>query len=416
MTLLNRTRAHSLMEEAGLDVLIATSPDNVRYMTDYDCISHRITPSVRVFAMLPREVDAARALVVPSLEVDAWAEMPSGVDDVVAYGTLYRESQRTTGFATDDAHIFQTTMAAETHSDAVQALKSVVERRGYTSGAIGIDESGLDPATWSELVATFPHARISPAAQLLRKVRMVKTSEELRRLRESARIAEAGIRSIYSTAAIGVSEEELANGFKAEVSRLGGTPEFWVVCGGRRTAHTHPRASSYPLRAGDLLKLDVGCTYEGYWSDIGRTKVIGQPTDQQVETHRALVAGLRSAIDYVKPGIRASEVFEVAVGAVRDAGISTYQRHHCGHGIGISVYDSPVIQPRQYTGIYGFGDEDPRLEVGMVLNLETPYYLLGDFGLIVEDTVIVEEEGAVQITTLDHDFALVPGLDAELVR
>lgn len=406
MLLMNHDRARRLLAEAGIDVLVATSADNVRYLSDYECISHKITPSVLVFGVLEREGEAGVGLIVPSLEVDAWAEQPSGVCDVTAYGTLYRESRKSSGLAEDDARIFNLVLGADTSRDALRGLRSMLERRSLTSAVIGIDESGLDYRAWEAITTLLPQAKIVPAAALFRKIRMVKTSEEIRRLERSALITEEAIRSVYDLADAGVTERQLIDDFKAQVSRLGGTPQFWVICGGRRTGHTHPRPSDYALRHGDLLKLDVGCTYQGYWSDIGRTRALGNATQEQRAIHRAVLAGLRSARETIRPGIRSSEVFDAAVEAVRASGVETYSRHHCGHGIGISIYDPPVIQPSNYGGIYGLGDEDTILEAGMVLNLETPFYLLGEFGFIVEDTFVVEENGARAITTLDHAFDL----------
>lgn len=404
MPLVNRQRALDVMNEAGVDVLIGTSADNVRYLTDYDCISHRITPSIRVFGILPRDPDGEVGLVVPSLEVDAWAEQPRGVADVTPYGTLYRDRLGDKGLAEDDARIYELTMATETWSSALEGLRSALQRRRLMSATIGIDESGLDVSAWQALVSHFPDAKIVPAGALFRTIRMVKTREEISRIEKAANITVDAIRAVYDLASAGVTEQELANHFKAEVARLGATPQFWVICGGRRTAHTHPRPSDYVLSQNDILKLDVGCTYEGYWSDIGRTKVLGEPTHQQEAIHSALLTGLKAAIHAVKPGVRTSEVFDAAVNAVRESGIPSYRRHHCGHGIGMSVYDSPVVQSSHFPGIYGFGDEDPVLETGMVINLETPYYLLGDYGFIVEDTVVVEQGGARTITNLSHEF------------
>src|SRR5690606_11428918 len=139
------------------------------------------------------------------------------------------------------------------------------------------------------------------------------------------------------------------------------TPAFWIVSAGRRTAHTHARQSDYAVRPGDLVKLDVGCTYDFYWSDVGRTKALGEPTERQERLYEILCAGLRAAVDRVRAGVYASEVFEAAVETIRDMGIPDYRRHHCGHGIGISVYDPPLIQPRNFRDIYNVGSDDLRL-------------------------------------------------------
>lgn len=404
--LLNKPRAHRLIKEAGLDLLIATSRDNVAYMSDYLCVSHGITPGVQVYGIVPGDDSVPLGLVIPSLEVDAWAEQPGPIADVTVYGTLYRNRQTAAALPDDDRRIYDATVARDTHRDAVEALVAALSNRGLADAAIGLDESNLTVEGWNAIVAALPHARIAPAATLFRRIRMVKTEAEIERMARSAAITEQAMQYVFERAQAGRTERELANDFKARVAELGGTAAFWVLSAGRRTAHPHARQSEYAIRPGDLLKLDMGSTYEFYWSDVGRTKAIGEPGERESRLYEILCAGLRAATGRARPGVHASELFDAAVETIRELGIPDYQRHHCGHGIGISVYDLPLIQPRAYHDIYGIGNDDAVLESGMVINLETPYYLLGEFGFIVEDTVVVRDDGPQLLTHLDHSLQI----------
>jgi Xaa-Pro aminopeptidase len=276
--------------------------------------------------------------------------------------------------------------------------------RGLKTSTIGVDESNLAIDSWTAMVEALPQARVVRGAALFRNIRMVKTEEEINRIARATEITEQGIQHVFECAEVGVTERELAHQFKARVSELGGDPAFWVLSAGGRTAHTHPRQSTYAIKPGDLLKLDMGCTYRFYWSDVGRTKGVGEPDERAQRIYETLCGGLRAAIDHVRPGVRSSEVFDAAVETIRACGLPDYQRHHCGHGIGINVYDEPLIRPAGCRGIYTMGVADPKLEVGMVINVETPYYLLGEYGFIVEDTVVVREDGPQLLTHLDYSF------------
>ncbi|HBY94373.1 MAG: Xaa-Pro peptidase family protein [Ardenticatenaceae bacterium] len=400
--LLNKPRAHKIIREAGLDVLIATHPDNVAYMSDYLCMSHRITPGVQVYGILPGDDSRPLGLVIPSLEVDAWAEQPGEIEQVSVYGTLYRNRESSRELAADDQRIYDHTIANETPQDALAALVATLDERGLADAAIGVDESNLEAEAWKAMIAALPRARVVPAASLFRQIRMIKTEEEIRRMARSAEITERAIQHLFSCAREGITERELANQFNARVAELGGLPGFWIVSAGRRTAHTHARQSDYAVRQGDFIKVDMGCTCNFYWSDVGRTKALGEPGDRERRIYEILCAGLRAAIDRARPGAYASELYDTAIQTIRELGLPDYRRHHCGHGIGISVYDPPLIQPRDYQDIYGVGSEDVMLEAGMAINLETPYYLLGECGFIVEETVVVRDDGPHVLTWMDH--------------
>ena len=95
--------------------------------------------------------------------------------------------------------------------------------------------------------------------------------------------------------------------------------------------------------------------------------------------------------------MKCSDIFNVAVQTVRNSGIPHYQRHHCGHGIGLEFYDPPLISPHDHT----------KIEEGMVLNIETPYYELGFGGLQVEDTVLVTESGVRYLTKSSRELSIL---------
>ncbi|MEM1938119.1 MAG: M24 family metallopeptidase, partial [Candidatus Caldarchaeum sp.] len=99
----------------------------------------------------------------------------------------------------------------------------------------------------------------------------------------------------------------------------------------------------------------------------------------------------------IRPGVRASHLFDVAVETTRINGLTHYRRHHCGHGIGLELYDVPVIRPEDQTVV----------EEGMVLNIETPYYELGLGGIIIEDTLVVKSDGVEMLSKTSNDAIIV---------
>ena len=177
----------------------------------------------------------------------------------------------------------------------------------------------------------------------------------------------------------------------------GGTPRFTVVTSGPRSALSDARPTERELRHGDLLRLDVGCTVDGYWSDIGRTAVVGEANDLQASRYGAILAGEQAQLEMVRPGITAADLFDVAVSTVEASGLEPYRRHHCGHAIGTEVYERPVIAPGSSTV----------LEPGMEFCVESPYYEIGWGGMMVEDALVVTADGAEVLTISDRSLRVI---------
>ena len=224
---------------------------------------------------------------------------------------------------------------------------------------------------------------------------MVKT--ELRRLRESARITEQAIAATLEAAEEGISERELEAVFCRSIVSAGARPLLTCIGVGSRTAMINTIPSDHKLKKGDLIRFDVGCVYESYCSDIARIASFGTPSDKVKQYYQALLDGEQAAINIIKPGITAADVFNKAIAVTRAMGIPHYERHHCGHGIGIECYDLPSITAADTT----------MLEEGMVINVETPYYELGFAGLQVEDTVVVAKDGFEYLTTYDRSLQVI---------
>ena len=144
--------------------------------------------------------------------------------------------------------------------------------------------------------------------------------------------------------------------------------------------------------------MDVGCQYEGYWSDMARVLSMGEPTDLLARRHAAVLAGQQLAIRECRAGMTGREVFDLTVEAVREAGIPHYRRQNVGHGIGLEIYDHVLLAP---------GSDEP-IEEGTVVNIETPYHEFGFGAVQVEDPFVVCPEGNRMLTTLRGELAVLP--------
>lgn len=391
------------MAERQVDAVVATSPENVSYLGEYFCGTQWRNKGTQAYAVVGADDGVASCLIVPCLEIDPWAEAPSWITDVRPYGTFFRELPETeAGLQPDDAGITRLARSV-VKAGAVKALVDALTEKGLCRARLAVDETGIPPSLWRALGEALPEAQVVDGSGILRATRMVKTPGEIERLARAARVNEEAFGLAVEAMAPGATHRELVRLYTSEVARRGGMAYAASISGGRWSAHVHPNVSDYVLRPGDLVKSDVACTVDIYWADTARTRAVTTATAEQQRIYEALLAGEQAAIRSIRPGILASEVFRTAVETIRAAGLPGYQRTHCGHGIGVSIYDPPLIQPREsVSDIANLGRTETVLEEGMLFCIETPYYAVGKWGMTVEDTVVVEATGARILTFLDR--------------
>lgn len=387
-----QSRLLAVLEAEGLEALVATTPENLQYVTGFRSISHAIFRGAELYGVVTRR---GTGLVVPTIDTAGVAAEAIACDRLACYGTFFFEYAEPAGAAGEQVRRW----TERPQPGAADALAAVLADLGVGAGArIGLDEAGLFPAAWERLARRLAPAPLVPAYQLFRRARMVKSPAEVARLERAAQVAEAGVAAVLAMLAPGLTERDAVRVYEGEVVRQGASPYFSVITFGERAALADVYPTDRPLGRGDLIRFDLGCVVEGYRSDIARTAVLGEPSRKQAGYAAAALAGERAAIAAMKPGAPVGQIFDIAVRATREAGIPHYRRHHVGHGIGLEPYDPPTIAPGGET----------LLEPGMVFCVETPYYEHGWGGVQVEDAVEITAAGPRRLTRSPADLAILP--------
>jgi Xaa-Pro aminopeptidase len=381
-----KQRLAEALEAAEFDAFLAVSPANVDYATGYRSVSGAVhgRSGIGVFVGATRTVLAGPVADSAPALADGIAE-----EDYVAYGRFYFESR--------DGNAAPTRMV-DAHADLVDAMRAAALLAGLGSATIGVDEAALRPTDRARLAEALPGATFVDASGWALKVRSRKLPGELDLLERGARLAEDGVTAALAQAAVGVTERELAKVIAQTMAAGGAMPKFVVVTSGERAALADAFATDRKLAPGDLVRFDIGGDLDGYWSDIGRTAVVGEASPTQKRLYDAIFAGEEEQLQRIRPGMAASEVFDIAITEVERHGLFPYRRHHCGHGIGLDVYEPPIVAP-------GVSQE---IEAGMVFCLETPYYEIGWGGMMVEDTIVVTEDGHRMFNVSDRSLRVIP--------
>ena len=167
---------------------------------------------------------------------------------------------------------------------------------------------------------------------------------------------------------------------------------------GARSASLFPSSSSnYLLKKGDLIRMEVSCIFQRYWSDSGRTAICGAADRKQLTYYSAILEGHMAMLDQIREGAQVSEIYRIGIDTIRKKGIAHFERNHCGHGTGLEIYEPPLITL----------EENLELKANMVINIEPPYYELGFGGLQIEDTVVVTNSGFEFLTNMERELVVI---------
>jgi Xaa-Pro dipeptidase len=392
----NLERAKRIMDRGGLDGLIATSLPNLFYLSGLWDPGMMLFPrSAEDYAIASRDTLASPILVVGQGDLDLTTGLRK-VAETYAYGDFVR-------YVAEDVKLTQGEQLLKTRAldrpaaaGGPEALAEALKAAGLAAARVGLDEASCN-GDMEALKALLPGLTIVPASGVFGEIRMIKTPEEVECLRAAVSVTEQAVMEGVSQARAGISELEMARLIKVAMTARNAAPSFLLLKFGRHSGYEQAPRADVCLEQGDQIWIDGGCILGGYHSDIARTFAFGEPSPRVRSVYRALLAGEDAALAAVRPGVRASAVFQATMDAVRANGIPDYRRHHVGHGIGLEIYDRPRI---------GHDDHTP-LEPGMVLNIEPPYYEIGIGAAHVEDTFLVTEAGARLLTTISRELEIV---------
>ncbi|SMF47520.1 Xaa-Pro aminopeptidase [Tistlia consotensis] len=376
-----------VFEQAGDDVgvIVASHPPIKGYLSGYFSMHHDLNPRYLSAVVAGRET---AALVVSAADAGPAVEALGDPALVHRYGFFCFEAA---GPADPQGYDGPGSPGFE---EAVVAALAATAPAGTV---IGVDRSNGD-GLWTLIREARGVDRVVDVTRAIGEARKTKLDGEVARIAKATKLVEEGIQAVVAEAAVGMTELEAASLIAACMVRGGGNPRLISVTSGPRSALADCYPKSRKVEPGDLLRIDAGCVVQGYTSDMARTLVFGEPDRLQATRYNAIRVGLEEELQMIRAGASTRRIFEDTVGIVRRSGIPTYRRQHVGHGIGLAgSYDFPLLAP----------GSDATLEAGMCLCVETPYYVLGWGGMMVEDTIRVTETGYEPITTIPRDMVSV---------
>lgn len=228
------------------------------------------------------------------------------------------------------------------------------------------------------------------AKPLLEQMRMIKDGEELDALRASARIADQVFGEVLQVIKPGVSEKAVQDFLLQRMRELGGASPECIVGVGANSSYPHYSDNKGVIQEQDVVLLDYGCTWKGLYSDMSRTVFVGGVTPQQRECYELVKKSNETAEAMVQEGAWIPDIDAKAREVLDEKGYAKTLINRLGHGIGYTIHEAPDIKQ----------SNPMKLQRGMAFSIEPGIYLGGNFGIRIEDIVIVNEEGEREV--LNH--------------
>jgi Xaa-Pro aminopeptidase len=416
--LVNRERANEIMDKYGLDALVATIPKNVYYLSSHDNAFYHTGIEHLLFALLPRREDAPPALIIWGALLyhldyrPTWMQnvqiytAPARVEGMAESGMLaadqmagdpaamrYNRNLVRKGAKLSDRDLFQLALAAEyadkPAASALHALKRAIVGAGLAKGRIGFDDVRVFP--WVKDVG-LPDVKAVDANDIFREVRMVKSAAEIDILRDTSRRCEAALDAAIASLHVGQTIADVELAYRRKLGELGGNTRWLII--------NQDGLNSGRIVRDDVIKIDSVGDYLGYVGDIGRSIVVGTPTDEVARRNEANAEGLKAAYAAIRPGMPFTEVSKIVSDVMRQRGWNGFA---AAHNVGLDHTDQPMAHAHPNRKV-----EPLVFSEGTVFTVDVPYLEIGYGSSHVEDMMVCTKSGAVPLSSGDVKLRVRP--------
>lgn len=377
-------KAQEQRKKAGLDALLVWKDENQRYLTD----------------LRPQLIHGKSTCLNGALLVEGKAPImfcSGGERDRVDRTMPWVEEVHTIPIIEEKALV---------DGLVKDILGPVLREHGLSEAKLGLDEANM--VFHNSLREHFPKLSVEDGDTPMQMARMIKLQEEIILLEEACAIADAVTATAANTVAEGVRECEVAAEAMRTLYRLGGeyshvTTPF--VASGEHMAPPHRICSDKLIRHGDIVFIDIGACWNGYFGDIARAVICGKPSQEQQKIYTAVYEGLKAGIAEMRPGRTNKDAANALIAKADEFGMgSKFLSLFIAHGVGIGANEPP------YIGETLPGAPTYEFKPGMVFAVEPLVWIegvRGGGGVRLEEQVLVTEDGPHVMSRAPFDDKLI---------
>ena len=281
-----------------------------------------------------------------------------------------------------------TVMEQENLTEQINSLM-----KKHNAKSLAVESMDMTLSRMSFLEKKFPDIEFIKSDELSNNIydmRTIKSTEEIEKIHKAQKIAEKAFDEILGFIRPGVTEREIA--LKLDNCMLENGAEGLsfetIALAGANTSMPHGVPGNYKVKNGDFVLMDFGAVYDGYHSDMTRTVCVGQPSEKMGKIYDIVLKAQLEALKKVKSGITGSELDGYARDIIDESGYGDFFGHSLGQGDGMEIHEFPTASSKSET----------ILKENMVVTVEPGIYLPGEFGVRIEDFVVVTENSHQNLT------------------
>lgn len=355
-------RAQAAMQAQGIDWLFVSHSTDLLYLIGF---TKRPSERLALF-MLPQS--GRPQMVVPSFETTVFGKYASFFD-LVGWNETESPVSKAADLVGGDGSGQTIAIGDQLHSIFLLRIQQALSAASYV-----------------------------PGSEIMARLRMIKTVDEVANLRAAAEGADKSLHELFDEPLLEMTELDvirflhrrlLVNGHESVGNGIVGT--------GANGASPHHKTSDLRLQNGDAVVVDFGGGLNGYRSDMTRTFQLGQPADEFREIYQITFDAQQLAFEAIKPGVIAEDIDKVARDYISKHGYGDQFLHRTGHGIGMDSHEHPYI----------INGDKTVLEAGMTFSVEPGIYLAGKYGVRIEDIVVVTDDGADRLNQFPRELQIV---------
>jgi len=231
-------------------------------------------------------------------------------------------------------------------------------------------------------------------------LRKIKDAEEIELMRHAQATTDAAFEHICGFIKPGLTEQQIRAELENYMLMNGADALSFdsIIATGANGANPHAQPGETVVREGDLIVMDYGAGYHDYHSDMTRTVCVGEPSEEQRKVYDVVRLAHETCAAAARPGCIGTDIQDLAVKVISDAGYGDYFKHGLGHGVGLEIHEKP-----------NFGRSYPfPVPEGSVVTIEPGIYLPGKFGIRLEDFGLMTADGFSPFSQSTHELVCIP--------